>query len=40
MKPEQNEQIERTEKFLNERWYIANIDKTGLLLNQSKYNNR
>lgn len=25
MKPEQNEQIERTEKFLDERWYIANM---------------
>ena len=25
MKTERNEQIERIEKFLNERWYIANM---------------
>lgn len=25
MKTERNKQIERTEKFLNERWYIANM---------------
>jgi len=25
MKTERNEQIERTERFLDERWYIANM---------------